>query len=317
MVLHTVQPGESPERIARAHGVPLSLLLAQNGLRPACRLSPGQCLAVPQGAQVCTVRRGDTLERIAARTGAAVRALLQSNPQLADGLSPGQVLALPPASRLGALAVHGRAAPHTDLRTLRRVLPCLTYLSIPCGGADRAGRLSVPDVRPLIRLARQYGAAPLLALRRGASLPADAAAADTFCRAAAAQGFAGVDLCGSPSDCAAVCARAADSGLTVLAPPEAGCAAGLVCLPAASPALPAAQLAQAVRRAVRTVPPQRLLPDLSDRGSCTDARALRDKLALAGEYRLRGVSMGDISPYIPQPWLLLSWLYAAEPAVPD
>ena len=99
MVLHTVQPGESPERIARAHGVPLSLLLAQNGLRPACRLSPGQCLAVPQGAQVCTVRRGDTLERIAARTGAAVRALLQSNPQLADGLSPGQVLALPAAPR--------------------------------------------------------------------------------------------------------------------------------------------------------------------------------------------------------------------------
>ena len=102
MVLHTVQPGESPERIARAHGVPLSLLLAQNGLRPACRLPPGQCLAVPQGAQVCTVRRGDTLERIAARTGAAVRALLQSNPQLADGLSPGQLLALPPAARPGA-----------------------------------------------------------------------------------------------------------------------------------------------------------------------------------------------------------------------
>ena len=70
-------------------------------------------------------------------------------------------------------------------------------------------------------------------------------------------------------------------------------------------------------RAVRTIPPQRLLPDLSDRGSCTDARALRDKLALAGEYRLRGVSMGDISPYVPQPWLLLGWLYAAEPAVPD
>ena len=50
-------------------------------------------------------------------------------------------------------------------------------------------------------------------------------------------------------------------------------------------------------------------------------KALADRLGIYFDEkindRLRGVSMGDISPYVPQPWLLLGWLYAAEPAFPD
>lgn len=43
-----------------------------------------------------------------------------------------------------------------------------------------------------------------------------------------------------------------------------------------------------------------------------DARSIRAKLALAGEYRLRGVSVWNIMWYFPQLWLVLSQLYDIE-----
>lgn len=43
-----------------------------------------------------------------------------------------------------------------------------------------------------------------------------------------------------------------------------------------------------------------------------DARSIRAKLALAGEYRLRGVSVWNIMRYFPQLWLVLNQLYNIE-----
>ncbi|MDO4270828.1 MAG: LysM peptidoglycan-binding domain-containing protein [Eubacteriales bacterium] len=43
-----------------------------------------------------------------------------------------------------------------------------------------------------------------------------------------------------------------------------------------------------------------------------DARSIRSKLALAGEYRLRGVSVWNLMRYFPQLWLVLNNLYDIE-----
>lgn len=43
-----------------------------------------------------------------------------------------------------------------------------------------------------------------------------------------------------------------------------------------------------------------------------DARSIRVKLALAGEYQLRGVSIWNIMRYFPQLWLVLNNLYQIE-----
>ncbi len=43
-----------------------------------------------------------------------------------------------------------------------------------------------------------------------------------------------------------------------------------------------------------------------------DARSIQAKLALAGEYRLRGVSVWNIMRYFPQLWLVLNQLYDIE-----
>ena len=43
-----------------------------------------------------------------------------------------------------------------------------------------------------------------------------------------------------------------------------------------------------------------------------DARSIRAKLALAGEFRLHGVSIWNIMRYFPQLWLVLNNLYDIE-----
>ena len=43
-----------------------------------------------------------------------------------------------------------------------------------------------------------------------------------------------------------------------------------------------------------------------------DARSVRTKLALAGEYRLGGVSVWNIIRWFPQLWLVLNILYSIE-----
>ena len=72
MVIHTVQPGDSLYRIAQMHDVTLPFLIQQNDLREPYRLTPGQTIVVPQPVQTYTVRRGDTLGDIAARSGTTV-----------------------------------------------------------------------------------------------------------------------------------------------------------------------------------------------------------------------------------------------------
>ncbi len=43
-----------------------------------------------------------------------------------------------------------------------------------------------------------------------------------------------------------------------------------------------------------------------------DARSIRAKLALASEYRLRGVSIWNVMRYFPQLWMVLNILYDIE-----
>ena len=43
-----------------------------------------------------------------------------------------------------------------------------------------------------------------------------------------------------------------------------------------------------------------------------DARSIRTKLALAGEYQLHGISIWNIMRYFPQLWLVLNNLYEIE-----
>ena len=258
MVIHTVPPGDSLYRIAQMHGVTLPFLIQQNDLREPYRLTPGQTIVVPQPVQTYTVRRGDTLGDIAARSGTTVLSLWQNNPQLGgtDRIWPGQTLVLSYGEKLGRFAVNGYAYPNIDVRVLRRTLPYLTYLSVFSYGFDSMGRILPQNADLLTRMARQYGVRPLLVLttlgedgqfsgERAHRLFQDttsrSALIENLAQTLAAQGFAGVDIDFEfvpPEDAAAyaafvrdVRARLEPAGYTVLvalAPKTSGDQRGLL-----------------------------------------------------------------------------------------
>ena len=97
---HTVRRGDSLWSLASRYGTPVARIRRDNGLR-GDRLAVGQKLKIETGAAVAgsrsyTVRRGDTIGRIARARNVSVDALLRAN-----GLSrkstiyPGQVLRFP------------------------------------------------------------------------------------------------------------------------------------------------------------------------------------------------------------------------------
>lgn len=81
---YIVVRGDSPYLIAERFAVSLDVLLAANGLTRRSSIYPGDELLVPGGSSTAssatyTVRRGDTLGRIAERHGISLGRLLQAN----------------------------------------------------------------------------------------------------------------------------------------------------------------------------------------------------------------------------------------------
>lgn len=82
---YIVRRGDSPYEIAQRYGVGLDALLVANGLSRRSNIYPGDELQIPGGrasspsATEYTVRRGDTLSRIAENHGISLRSLLQTN----------------------------------------------------------------------------------------------------------------------------------------------------------------------------------------------------------------------------------------------
>lgn len=425
MVIHVVQPGDSLYRIAQTYHASLPLLIQQNEFREPYRLTPGQTVVVPQPVQVHTVRAGETLAGIAAQNGTTVLALWQNNPQLGGGdrIWPGQTLVLSYGEKLGTFAVNGYAYPNIDQRVLRKTLPYLTYLSVFSYGFDSMGRILPQNAEVLTRMARQYGALPLLVLTtqgedgtfssaRAQQLLRDpiarGALIENLAQTIAAQGFAGVDIDFEyiPAEDAAAYAdfvravrtRLEPSGLTVLvslAPKTSADQRGLLyeahdyaalgvaadhvllmtyewgyALSEPMAVAPIDKVEKVVRFAVSQIPPEQIFLGIPNYGYdwtlpfvpgqsrarslgnvqaveqavqmgapirfdvqaqtphynywrdraehevwFEDARSVRAKLALAGEYRLRGVSIWNLMRYFPQLWLVLSQLYEVEKLV--
>jgi len=124
---YTVRSGDGFARIAKRTGTTVAALLAANGLTVDDTIIPGQHLALPGAAgpapaapapppapaptSTYTVKSGDSLARIAKRTGTTVAALLAANGlKIDETIIPGQHLALPagaapaPSSRPAAAA---------------------------------------------------------------------------------------------------------------------------------------------------------------------------------------------------------------------
>ena len=149
----------TPLSIARAAGVPLRDLVRINGLKPPYLLRRGQRLALP-AQRVYVVRVGDSLSRIAARTGHRMNALIRLN-----GLAPPYRLRVGQSLRLPLATV---AAPPPAAAPVVAAAPRAVPVPRPRPSSRVAGRHLAAGERPAGSLGRR---APL-PRRRGVACSA-------------------------------------------------------------------------------------------------------------------------------------------------
>ena len=131
MDIHVVRPGDTLYSIARAYGVSMSRLLADNQLSDPSRLVVGQTIVIQYPKVTYTVAQGDTLYSIARKHSISLKQLWRNNPFLQGGdlIFPGQELVISYHHPLeGTLCVYGYAYPNIDPLLLRKTLPYLTAL---------------------------------------------------------------------------------------------------------------------------------------------------------------------------------------------
>ncbi len=165
MIIHVVQPGDTVYTIAAQYNTTPEKIIADNELTNPNELVVGQTLVILVPDQVHIVQPGDTLENIARRYNTTVTELIQINPQIAyaDAIFPGDRITITlEGDKRGPIHVLGYAYPNIDRTVLMKTLPYLTYLAIFTYGLTPEGELVEPADEELIRIARDFGVAPLM-----------------------------------------------------------------------------------------------------------------------------------------------------------
>lgn len=164
---YTVQSGDTLYAIAQRFGVTVNEILRINpDITDPSMIYPGQEITIPvSGREIYTVKAGDTLYRIAQRYGVSVDQILRINPQITDPgeIYPGQMIVIPTGEKT-TIQVNGYIYPSTELASLNKTLPNLTYLSIFSYMVNGDGSLVTIDDEPMIRAARNAGVAPLMVI---------------------------------------------------------------------------------------------------------------------------------------------------------
>lgn len=167
MEIYVVKPGDTLYEIAQRFGVSEARLASDNELAAPAQLVPGQTLVILTPNRVHTVQSGESLLSIAQSYGVSVNQLQRNNPQLGGGntLYPGQTLVIDyQQAKQGTLSVNGYVYPFVDRRVLIKTLPYLTYITLFTYGITPTGELVDLDDADIIRIARDYGVAPLMHL---------------------------------------------------------------------------------------------------------------------------------------------------------
>lgn len=170
---YVMRPGDTLSGIAARHGMTVASLAKANRISPTAFILPGQRLAVRGGAATggvgatttrgaaYTVRTGDTLSGIAARSGTTVTALAKANHiSPAAFIRPGQRLTLPSSARSSGVprTFLGRAYPEPVHSAAVRNHAILAGRAVPTRAQTR-------DL--IVQTARRHGVDPALALAIG------------------------------------------------------------------------------------------------------------------------------------------------------
>lgn len=164
MTIYTIKQGDTLYKLSKSYNVPVSRLIADNGIRDVKNLTIGEDIVINTGRQY-TVQPGDTLYSIARAYGTTVNDLYRSNPYLRGMplIFPGQTIYIDDISDR-EIIVNGYAYPFINEDELRKALPFLTYLTIFTYGFREDGTLIEPDDERIIEIAKSYGVSPIMLL---------------------------------------------------------------------------------------------------------------------------------------------------------
>ena len=167
MVIHIVKPGDTLYSLAVEYGVPMSLIVLDNGLAAPEQLVTGQALVIRFPEVLHTVQPGETLSSIARQYNTSLRQLYRNN-LILEGrptIWPGQTLIISYQETPGQeISVNAYAYPFIDQTLLSTTLPFLTDLTPFTYGFTPAGELVDLDDAQLISAALRIGVAPLMHL---------------------------------------------------------------------------------------------------------------------------------------------------------
>ncbi len=165
MVIYVVQEGDTASSIAQKHGVSTERLILDNMIDNPDSLVVGDSLVILYPELTYTVKEGDSLEEIASYFGITGMDLLRNNPYLntVEYVNPGETLIISHQDKkIRMIAVIGYAYPYIDRSTLRETLPYLTYLAMYNYLVTEEGKLIDIEDAEVIRIAKEYGVAPLM-----------------------------------------------------------------------------------------------------------------------------------------------------------
>ncbi len=163
MFFYFVKKNDTLSDIAKEYHVPLAELISDNDIENKNELSVGQCLIIDPKSFIYTVKKNDTLNKIASEYHVSQKDIKKWNPTINDNLSIGQKIKInyQPSDK-DNIKVNGYCYEGTNLTTIEKTLPYLTYLSIFAYKADENGNLDNLNEDKIIDLALEYNVAPLM-----------------------------------------------------------------------------------------------------------------------------------------------------------
>lgn len=169
MLIHIISRGETLSGIAQNYGIPLQILLADNGLDASLPAVVGMALVIAEPDITHTVREGETLFSVAQNYETTPLSILRNNYYLKGNtsLSPGQLLIITykNQNKTKSFITNSYAYPYINRSLMREQMPFLTYITpFTYGINSEGGLVDLEDDEWIIAMAGEYSTQPLMHL---------------------------------------------------------------------------------------------------------------------------------------------------------
>lgn len=166
MDTYIVQPGDTIYSIADKFNEPLDQFLRDNNLSPNSNISIGQLMIITHPEQTYIVQQGDTINSIANAYGITILEILQNNPYLlkSDYLNTGEELVIKVNKKEKQIEINSYIVSRINEDDLKKALLFSTYATIIGYRVTAQGDIVEPDDSAVIRIAKEYGVAPIMLL---------------------------------------------------------------------------------------------------------------------------------------------------------